>query len=220
MIDLRLGDCLDILPTLADKSVDAVITDPPYGTKIGKMNFTNNRHGGVALRNDYKGGADWDSEPMSEAQYIEIVRVAKTLVFFGGNFFDYLPVSRGWYVWDKKNGGQFSNDFADCEMAWTNRDMPSRIIRHIWHGMIQQDMSNKEKRYHPSQKPVPVMERIIEDLTQPGDTILDPFMGSGTTGVACVKLGRNFIGIEREPKYYDIAARRIHEAQQQMVMPL
>lgn len=214
-VQLFCGDCLDILPTLEAESVDAVITDPPYGENIGKMNFTKNIHGGITLRNDYSGAADWDNEKVNIVPFLKFGIVC----VWGGNFYaDVLPVSRGWLIWDKKNGGQFSNDFADCEIAWTNQDMPSRLIRHIWHGMIQQDMGDKEKRYHPTQKPIAVMKWCISLLTSPGDLILDPFMGSGTTGVAATQLGRRFIGIEINPTYFAIAEKRIRQAQMQIPM--
>lgn len=90
--------------------------------------------------------------------------------------------------------------------------MPARIIKHVWHGMIQQDMGNKEKRFHPSKKPIPVMARIINDLTKPGDTIFDPFMGSGSTGVAAVMAGRNFIGCEKNKEFFDVAESRLKSA--------
>jgi DNA modification methylase len=115
-------------------------------------------------------------------------------------------------VWDKKEGGKFSNDFADVELAWTSLDAPARVIRHVWHGMIQQDMKYKEERYHPTQKPIPVMVRAIEMMTEKGDIVLDPFFGSGTTGVACAQTGRRFVGIELDPNYYEIGKKRIQEA--------
>lgn len=218
MVDVQLhhGDCLEIMPDLP--KVDAVITDPPYGENIGKMGFTNNLNGGVAQRNDYKGRADWDNRPMEKIHYDRFLKISDVLVIFGGNFFGFLPVSRCWYVWDKKDGGKYSNDFADLEMIWTNQDKPARIINYLWHGMIQKNMKNKERRYHPTQKPVSVMKKLVLDFTNSGDTILDPFMGSGTTGVACVETGRNFIGIEIDEGYFEIAKKRIETAQLQMRM--
>jgi len=210
-ITLYNGDCLEIMQSLG--KVDAVITDPPYGEEIGNMGFTKTRVGGVTLRNDYSGQGAWDSKRISEQHIKEMINISRTQVIFGGNFYaDMLPPSRGWFVWDKKDGGKYSNDFADCELAWTNQDVPSRLVRHIWHGMIQQNMKNKEKRYHPTQKPVAVMVSAIERYTNPGDTILDPFMGSGSTIVACIQTGRRAIGIEIEEKYFDISVKRAKEA--------
>ena len=106
-------------------------------------------------------------------------------------------------IWDKQNG---ENEYADCELAWTNLEKPVRRIYWRWHGMIRK---GDDIREHPTQKPLGVMEWCVNHLPSESQTILDPFMGSGTTGVACVKLGRKFIGIEIEPKYFDIACRRI-----------
>jgi DNA modification methylase len=111
---------------------------------------------------------------------------------------------------DKENG---DNAFADCELAWTNLDKPVRRIRHMWNGMLRK--GQEERGEHPTQKPLGVMKWAIGHIPEPANTILDPFMGSGTTGVAAVQMGRDFIGIEREPKYFDIACRRIEQAQRQ-----
>ena len=209
---LYLGDCRDILPTLG--KVDAVVTDPPYG--IGEA-------GGNAVKRQRKIGGnskaladqrvydalDWDNEPISSA-LIEMVRAAGNWqIIFGGNYYNCPPTSC-WLVWDKDNG---ANDFADCELAWTNLPKAVRRIRYMWHGMLR--ANGEERGDHPTQKPIGVMKWAIGHLPEPNHTSLDPFMGSGTTGVAAVQMGRKFIGIEREPKYFDIAYKRIEDAQRQ-----
>ena len=198
---LLLGDCRDILPTLG--KVDAVLTDPPYG--IGEAAGANKSRGNMAVAKDY-GNRTWDNEPISDHHIKLMGDAARWHVIFGGNYFD-LPPSSCWLVWDKLNG---ENDFADCELAWTNLNKAVRRIQYRWNGMIRQN--NEPRGDHPTQKPVGVMKWCIEQLPSDCDTILDPFMGSGTTGVACVKLGRSFIGIEREPDYFDIACDRIRKA--------
>ena len=204
-VDLRLGDCLDIMKSIPDKSVDAVITDPPYG--IGESNEKNATRINMAKPKDY-GHYEWDAKPATGEQISTIRRVSRNQVIFGGNYFD-LPPTPCWIVWDKQNG---NNDFADCELAWTSFSSAVRKVEWMWNGMIRK---GNEERYHPTQKPLGVMRWIVERYTQTGDTILDPFMGSGTTGVACVQTGRNFIGIEIDPTYFAIAERRIQEAQLQ-----
>ena len=197
---LYLGDCMDILPTL-DK-VDAVITDPPYGINENSKKVAS--RGKLAAPKDY-GDFDWDKAPPPDA-LIELIRTkGQYQAFFGGNYFT-LPPTSCWLVWDKLNG---SNDFADCELAWTNWPKAVRRLQWRWNGMIRQ---GNEERYHPTQKPLEVMKWVIE-LCPKANTILDPFMGSGTTGVAAVQMGRKFIGIEREPKYFEIASKRIEDAQ-------
>lgn len=201
---LHLGDCMDILPTL-DK-VDAVITDPPYGINIASRGTVGTSKNAVAK--DY-GKSDWDKNPPSK-ELIDLLRAnSDWQAFFGGNYF-YLPPTSCWLVWDKLNTG----DFADCELAWTNWPKAVRRIQWRWNGMIRQ---GNEDRFHPTQKPLQVMKWVI-DLCPKADTILDPFMGSGTTGVAAVQMGRKFIGIEREPKYFDIACKRIEDAQRMQDM--
>jgi site-specific DNA-methyltransferase (adenine-specific)/modification methylase len=196
---LYLGDCLDILPTLP--RVDAVITDPPYG--IGESSKKVASRGKLAAPKDY-GDFDWDKSP-PEKSLIDAIRNASTWqAFFGGNYFE-LPPTSCWLVWDKLNG---DNDFADCELAWTNWPKAVRRIQWRWNGMIRQ---GNEERSHPTQKPLAVMSWVI-GLCPKADIILDPFMGSGTTGVAAAQMGRKFIGIERELKYFDIACERIERA--------
>jgi DNA modification methylase len=199
---LYLGDCLEILPTLA--KVDAVITDPPYG--INEAAGKNKSRTNLAVAVDY-GNADWDREPPSIELMALVLGAGKWQALFGGNYFG-LPASSCWLVWDKLNG---DNDFADCELCWTNWPKAVRRLAWRWNGMLRQ---GNEPRHHPTQKPLQVMSWVI-DLCPKSDTILDPFMGSGTTGVAAMNRGKSFIGIEREPAYFEIACRRIEEAQRQ-----
>ena len=199
-VTLYLGDCRDVLPTLP--RVDAVVTDPPYGIDIARRGTIGS--GCLAPVKDY-GKSDWDKCPI-DAATIEIIRAcSRYQIIFGGNFFQ-VPPSSCWLVWDKQNG---TNDFADCELAWTNLPKAVRRIQWLWNGMIRK---GDDVREHPTQKPVGVMQWCIGQLPADCESILDPFMGSGTTGVACVNLGRKFIGIEIEPRYFDIACHRISDA--------
>lgn len=210
--ELWLGDCRDILPHLGGK-LDAIVTDPPYGlgesrlkTQLGRKNLAPGR--------DY-GDFTWDSEP-ADSETIELIRsISNWQIIFGGNYFS-LPPSPCWLIWDKENG---KSDFADGEMAWTNLPGAMRIIRWQWNGFIRKGEMDKIKtptfREHPTQKPVSVMAWCIEKLPDACKTIVDPYMGSGSTGVAAIKAGKHFIGIEREPKYFEVACRRISEAHNQ-----
>jgi site-specific DNA-methyltransferase (adenine-specific) len=200
---LYRADCREVLPTLP--KVDAVITDPPYG--IGENANRVASRTKLAKTTDY-GSFDWDSAPPDREVIDAAIAAGKIAIVWGGNYFN-VPPARGWLVWDKVNSG----NFADCELAWTNLKISVRIFRHMWNGMIRAS-ENDAARVHPTQKPVVLMEWCI-GKTPAGGSILDPFMGSGTTGVACANLGRSFIGIEREPKYFDIACRRIEDAQRQ-----
>lgn len=181
------GDCLEIMPVLG--KVDAVVTDPPYGISINKSNRLSVSRG--------FGGQTWDDEP---ADMSWIVPMGIPAIVWGGNYFD-LPPYRAPLVWDKNNAGR---DFADFEMAWTNLDMVARRF-------VMRPMNMDGGKLHPTQKPEQLMKWCLGFLPD-AHLILDPFMGSGTTGVACVKTGRSFIGIELDPDYFDIACRRIQEA--------
>lgn len=195
---LYLGDCLDVLPMVP--KVDAVITDPPYG--IGEARANNKGRSCLAESKDY-GTAAWDDAPPSPELMALVLDAGKWQCLFGGNYFG-LPASSCWLVWDKLNG---NNDFADCELAWTNWPTAVRRLQWQWHGMIRR---GNEERMHPTQKPLQVMAWAI-DLCPKSDTILDPFMGSGTTGVAALSRGKSFIGIERDPAYFEIACERMRD---------
>ena len=199
---LILGDCLEVMPLLGE--VDAVVTDPPYG--IGESSKKNQSRGTLAPPRDY-GDFDWDRTTCDEAIDFAI-SIAKKSIVFGGNYYN-LPPTSCWLVWDKQNGG---NDFADCELAWTNLNKAVRRIYWRWNGMIRR---GDDVRQHPTQKPEGVMSWCIEHLPAGTETILDPFMGSGTTLVACAKLGRKGIGIELDPEYFEIACKRVQAAYDQ-----
>lgn len=196
---LYLGDCMDILPTLG--MVDAVITDPPYGMKRDGKPMSTSSHGG------HKGYEflGWDQEVPDRRVFEEIFRLSDVQVIWGGNFFtNYLPSSMGWLFWDK--GQRIAQ--SDGELAFTNMQKALRVFT-LNRAAIAQDGA-----VHPTQKPLALMKWCIEQAGNP-ESILDPFMGSGTTGVAAIQMGRKFIGIEREPKYFEIACRRIERAQAQ-----
>lgn len=195
---LILGDCREILPGL--KLFDAVVTDPPYG--IGEAAGKNASRTNMAVAKDY-GDDEWDNEPIDD-ELLALVRGAgRWNIIFGGNYYPCPPTSC-WLVWDKLNG---ENDFADCELAWTNLPKAVRRIRYLWNGMLR--ANGEERGDHPTQKPVGVMGWALRQLPKEATRIIDPFMGSGTTGVACVQAGLQFTGIERETRYFDAACRRI-----------
>ena len=196
------ADCLAVLPTLG--KVDAVVTDPPYGIGESSKNFASRSK--LASADKYE-RSDWDNAPCSPAALAWMVQNSQEQIIWGGNYFN-LPPTSCVLVWDKMGP---ANDFADCELAWTNLPRAVRRIRYLWNGCMRKERD--VERVHPTQKPIGVMRWAIEFIK--GGTILDPFMGSGTTGVACVQLDRKFIGIEIEPKYFDIACKRIEEAYKQ-----
>lgn len=190
-VRLICGDCREVLPTLG--KVDAVVTDPPYGIGITHSNRLAVSRG--------LGGKAWDDEP---ADLSWLLPMGVPAIVWGGNYFD-LPPTRAPLVWDKNNAGR---DFADFELAWTNLDMVARRI-------VFRPMNMDGGKLHPTQKPIEVMRWCVGHLPVSAQTILDPFMGSGTTGVAAAKMGRHFIGIEIDETYFDIACKRISDALKQ-----
>lgn len=196
---LYLGDCREILPTL--ERVDAVVTDPPYG--LGDKW----QGGGGGKKSSWTfnpaEAMSWDGSTVEGVE--NLPKLSDQTIIWGGNYYA-LPPSRCWFVWDKKQNDQWTT--GQAELAWTNIDRPVRVFR-----LAQCEQANEGPKFHPTQKPLSLMQWCIGWTT--GETIFDPFMGSGTTGVACMKLGRKFIGIEIEPKYFDIACKRIEEAWKQ-----
>lgn len=188
---LYLGDCRDILPMIG--KVDAVITDPPYGINANKLTLGKGKK-------EFHRGAEWDNEA---PDIKHLLSMAPHICIWGGNYFaDQIPTSNDWLVWHKINDGR---SFSECELAWTNFGKQTRHISHHWGG---------EEKQHPTMKPLAVMEWCLSFVPN-AEVILDPFMGSGTTGVAAMNLKLKFIGIEREEKYFEIACKRIEDAQRQ-----
>ena len=200
--ELWHGDCREILPTLP--KVDAVITDPPYGISLN-TDYSKLQRSTKTFKPIH--GDDKDFDP---SIYLSL---GVPCAFFGADHFHHsLPAGGTWHIWDKRPQSK-SNMFADFESWWTSWSSgPSRIFRYQWVCGVHPGVTPK-RIDHPTVKPVPVMGAVIESTKF--QTILDPFMGSGTTGVAAIQLGRSFIGIEREREYFDIACERIARAQAQ-----
>ena len=194
---LALGDCREVLPTLG--KVDAVVTDPPYGIGFAAQPTKWQRRAGQAPE-------AWDNDVIIDLP--ALLAPGSIQVVWGGNYYD-LPVTRGWLSWFKPDAPPSMGSF---ELAWTNQDRNARQIS------CSIGATNAERVGHPTQKPLAVMLWTLQQF-QAAETILDPFMGSGTTGVACAKLGRKFIGIEIEPKYFEIACRRIEAAYAEPRLP-
>ena len=197
------ADCLDLMREIPDKSVDLVLTDPPYGLDK-KLSCGGGKHKDSKFRLGYVGQI-WDKVPTQE-YFDEIFRVSKNQIICGGNYFS-LPATRGIICWDKQ---QFMPTFSRWEYIWTSFDIPSKII-------IE---SQIDERLHPTQKPIRLFNILLRDFSNEGDIILDPFLGSGTTAIAAISTKRQWIGIEREQAYCDIANKRIEQHLQQQVLPL
>lgn len=207
--DLKIycGDCLEIMPLL--EKVDLVVTDPPYGIGASGKSFIN---GTSKTKKDYYEDVCWDkSTPPKEAFQLMLL-AARNQIIWGGNYFsENLKNFRCFFVWDKTIHG---NSYADCELAWTSFDMVARIKA------LNMVECNMDGRVHPTQKPLRLMKWVLKQADNFDEncvTILDPFMGSGTTLVACKELNRNAIGIEINPKYCEIAKKRLINTQRMML---
>ncbi len=208
------GDCREVLESLGRH--DLLCTDPPYGLGAARKNFGGKgvkRHmtglcsGKAIPKRDY-GDAAWDDVVVSS----DLLDAARALcehhIIFGGNYFNLGP-ARCYLVWDKLRG---ETDYADAELAWTNLNRSVRVIRWRWNGFLQQNHGNaKENRFHPTQKPFSVMTWAINQAPPGCSSILDPFMGSGTTLLAAKSLRKQATGIEIEERYCDLAAKRLSQ---------
>lgn len=208
MNDIRLihGDCLEVLPTLLGEPIAFVVTDPPYGIGFVKKNTGKAVRVAGSLRRNAAAIAG-DDKPFDPAPFLRW-----PCVMFGANhFYHRLPDGGTFHAWDKLAYSTLNDSFSDVEFVWTSWRCKSRIISHLWKG-VQRASETQARKFHVSQKPVAVMCRLLEWFTKPGDLILDPFAGSGSTLVACQKMGRRCIGIEIDPQYIPITQRRIAAA--------
>jgi site-specific DNA-methyltransferase (adenine-specific)/modification methylase len=199
---LILADCRDVLPRIADQ-IGAIISDPPYGIGYRYGGGGNGRH-----RRRNMAAIVGDDSPFDLTPFVAFDNV---LLWGANHFAAQIPQGGRWLAWDKLAGMSPWDGFSDVEFAWHSRRGASRIFAMRWKGIIRGE-GNGESRVHPSQKPIALMRWCVEQCDAPG-TICDPYMGSGTTGIACAQLCRRFIGIEIEPRWFDIACERIEAAQ-------
>ena len=215
-------DCIELMRKMERQGIvaDWLIADPPYGIGIEKMSFTQSgaKKIGKAIRRDYTNTGKWDSKRIGKEYFDLMFKVSKNQIIFGGNYYtDILPPTKSWIVWDKRCDDNLRNDFADCELAWCSQGQ-ARVFHYLYNGMIQGDMKNKDERFHPTQKPTQIICQLLNYYTNENDLILDPFMGSFTTAVACHKLGRRFIGAELDEEYYKLGSERLESVQSQISM--
>lgn len=210
-------DCMNILWKLPDKCFDLAIVDPPYGigengsknkNRSNRTKFKGHHNKNIVKSTYYHSFAGNDSKPMCPEYFNQIFRISKNQIIWGANHFIELinKNSSCWIVWDKDNG---NNDFADCELAWTSFPKAVRKFKFKWHGMLQENMKNKEIRIHPTQKPVALYKWLLKNYAKPGDKILDTHLGSGSICIACDEMGFEMTGIELDKEYYEAAKKRL-----------
>lgn len=233
-------DCMVMMARYPDKFFDLAIVDPPYGINVGG---TSGKVGGdkafgsgtIPPRRPLQGAVGFgtvgqnkmaaatvynlfdDSEPPPREYFDELFRVSKNQIIWGGNYFiDHLRSTSCMIVWDKDNSG----NFADCELAWTSFKTAVRMFTHRWNGMLQHDMSNKEKRFHPTQKPVRLYRWLLDQYAKPGDKILDTHLGSGPSRIAAHDRGFDFWGCELAPYFFDEQDKKFHDHRLQLKLNL
>ena len=199
-VTIYCADCRDVLPTLGEFNL--LLTDPPYGIGAARAGYYG--EGGLASQRDY-GDRPWDDSPVDHEVILEAIRMCSHAIVWGGHHY-LLGTARCFLVWDKEI--EDSLDYSQAELAWTNLDRAVRLVRHQWKGFIR---VGKEPRYHPTQKPLSVLKWAIKQAPETCESILDPFMGSGTTLRAAKDLGRRAVGIEIEERYCEIAAKRMSQ---------
>lgn len=207
---LMCGDStsIDAIQKLTEgQAPDFVFTDPPYGVAVVKDGMVGADFG-VAKKGNYKPIiGDETTDTAIEAYNACVAIGAKKIVLWGGNYFsDKLPPSSCWLVWDKRGDSGIVNTFADCELAWTNMTSPARVHKQLWNGMIRE--GERDKRVHPTQKPVALCEWGISNYTDKNESVLDLFLGSGSTLMACEKTNRKCFGMEMSPDYCDVIIKR------------
>ena len=190
---------MEALKSFPDNSYDLAIVDPPYG--IGDKKLTS---GGTWASKYKKGDAAWDVKPTRD-YFVELFRVSKNQIIFGGNYYSELPGCRCFLIWDKI---AHLTTMADCEFAWTSFDKNAKIFKHA--------RNTSEKRIHPTQKPVPLYEWLLKNYSKPTDRILDTHLGSGSIAIAADDMGYKLTGIELDPEYYEAAKNRLKEHQRQL----
>ena len=208
-------DNMQLMARYPDNYFDLAIVDPPYGIGINKMNYTQSTKGGVAKRRDYSSVGDWDKATPNQSYFKELQRVSKNQIIWGGNYFN-LPLTKSWLIWDKRTQDKYSNDFADCEMAWNSFDKPAKIYRYLWSGMLQGNMKDKQQRIHPTEKPIKLYEWLLINYAKQGDKILDTHLGSGSIAIACHDYGFDLTACELDKEYYDAAMKRINNHKKQL----
>jgi site-specific DNA-methyltransferase (adenine-specific) len=208
---LHNGDCLEYMKSMQPASVDCVVTDPPYGMDADCDYSRFSGGSGKDGRGSKHERIVGDDAPFDPTPFLGF----REVILFGFNHFPSKLPAGGALVWLKRNNSAFGTFMSDAEIAWIKGRQGVHVFREVFAGSkraIEAGVNAYAASVHPTQKPIDLMMWCIEKVSKEGDTVFDPYMGSGTTGVACMKLGRKFIGCEIVPKYFAIAERRIKSA--------
>ena len=208
-------DCMEFMKGIPDKYYELAIVDPPYG--IGEDGSKNHSRSMLAISKNYKSFHGKDLEAPPKEYFQELKRVSKNQIIWGANhFISKVPFdSSCWIVWDKDNG---NNDFADCELAYTSFKTAVRKFRYKWHGMLQENMKDKEIRIHPTQKPVALYKWLLKNYAKEGYRILDTHGGSMSIAIACHYMGYQLDLCELDKEYFDAGIERVENQTRQITL--
>lgn len=214
--ELYNTDCMEGMKKFPDKYFDLAIVDPPYFSGPERRAFYGRKISPIGVQRHYEKSECW-GVPKKE-YFDELMRVSKNQIIWGVNYYDY-QFGPGRIVWDKLNG---DSSFSDCEIAFCSMHDSARLFRYMWNGIMQGksiteghiQQGNKtlnEKRIHPTQKPIALYKWLLMKYAKPGDLILDTHVGSGSSIIACIDMGYEYLGFEIDPHYYKLANERINE---------
>lgn len=205
-------DCMEAMREMPDKAFDLAIVDPPYFKGVANRNFYGSDFSSSGVKRLCSESGNWDGGIPSAEYYEELTRVSKEQIIWGCNYYKFLQPT-GRIVWDKKND---TSTFSNCELASVSLINSVKIYRYEWNGMLQENMKNKERRIHPTQKPVALYEWLLTNYAKPGDRILDTHLGSGSSRIAAYNLGFDFTGYEIDADYFKAQEERFAAHTSQM----
>ncbi len=219
MIQITNEDNMELMARYEDNHFDLAIVDPPYGIGFDGNTTANggiagNRNGFTHKQHHEKKG--WDNETPPQEFFNELFRVSKNQIIWGGNYFtDKIPVSRGWIYWDKKITSANNKNFSDGELAWTSFNKILKKITFDWIGFGYLNNTRRQKKTHPTEKPIDLYRQVLRGYAKNGDKILDTHLGSGSIAIACHEEKFDLTACEIDTDYYNSAMKRLKEAQMQ-----
>ena len=210
------ADCMDIMKDIPDKYFELAIVDPPYGIGADDKNNTNKKQSTKSATESKKyGNQKWDSFIPDKKYFEELFRISKNQIIWGVNYYNCFDLSGGRIYWNKN---VTMPTYSDGELAYCSLINSVKSVTITWHGMIQENMKQKEIRIHPTQKPVALYRWLLQNYAKPGDKIIDTHSGSGSCAIACHLEKFEFLAIEKDEDYYKASVKRLEEIRQQGVL--
>lgn len=215
-IKLYNADCMEVMNGFKDKQFDLAIVDPPYFEGVGDKGFYGKEFTKEGRKKgDYKPISNWNQGIPTQSYFDELIRVSKNQIVWGVNYYPFTQMSSGRIIWDKNND---ASTFSNCEIAYNSLIKHVKIFRYTWNGMLQENMKNKQKRIHPTEKPVQLYKWLLQNYAKEGDKILDTHFGSLSIGIACHDMGFELTAIELDKDYYEQAKKRLMIHQRQLTI--